>query len=358
MARSFTRTGYYKLDKNLGEGTTSRVYSGFQFADFNDGGIEVAVKIAKDHSYEKVLRLEFETLESIRCPRIVRSYGLERFDGRLGLVMEKIDGTSLAEIQRTRDLSEIELSYIFKQAKLALKSVGDAGKHHGDLSPNNILITNLGNLVLIDFGSKIKDDLVLANPRYLSPNRWRGHPPTIEDDYFSLEIIRWETQNQWRGTNWQERSLYIEKTLKEPKASNLIDEVIDSRQISEAAKSLAKSVVRIISSKEKAFGSTQLAVKRGSKASWVAATLLFLFTAFGVCGDQEIEKYFGGLEVRTDKWTKIQLNGIDLGYTPVSKRKIEPGTYNLTFQTPKETGEIQVLIKKGQITKLSNIDFE
>ncbi|MDE7347333.1 MAG: protein kinase [Muribaculaceae bacterium] len=137
---------------------------------------------------------EFEIGITLDHPNIRRTLGFENVEG-LGkrIILEYIDGTTLAESITSGNLSSEKAIAIVRQTADALRYLHDKQICHRDVKPENILIPHHGDMVkIIDFNLSDRDDyIVLKNPagskRYMAPELSEpDSSPTPETDYYSL----------------------------------------------------------------------------------------------------------------------------------------------------------------------------
>ncbi len=143
-----------------------------------------------------------------RClnhPNIVRCIDLDREDDLHFIVMEWLDGKSLATILQESGSKNIDLATtmdIVKQVSLALEYAHQRGIVHGDVAPANIRITRDGQVKVFDFGiarvlQKEQDrqpdfdprELGAKSPEYSSMQVLTGEDPVPADDVFSLGCL-------------------------------------------------------------------------------------------------------------------------------------------------------------------------
>ena len=124
-------------------------------------------------------------------------------DGVLYLVMELVDGPSLAAVLAGhRQLAIDEAVRIADQVLQALGAAHRAGIVHRDVKPGNVLITSDGVAKLADFGiAKRLDDLAgdltatgqfVGTPTYLAPEQVAGQPATAATDLYSTGVLLFE----------------------------------------------------------------------------------------------------------------------------------------------------------------------
>src|SRR5215831_16165551 len=103
---------------------------------------------------ERVARFqrEAEVLASLNHPNIAHLYGLERSGGTLALVMELVEGLTLAERIAHGAIPIDEALPIVKQIADALEAAHERGIVHRDLKPANIKVRDDGTVKVLDFG--------------------------------------------------------------------------------------------------------------------------------------------------------------------------------------------------------------
>jgi serine/threonine protein kinase len=119
-------------------------------------GRSVAVKLLPEvfaQDGERIARFEREAkvLASLNHPNIAALFGLEEFGNRHFLVMELVEGNTLAE-RITRGITVEEVMELARQILDALEAEHDKGIVHRDLKPSNVKITLDGKVKVLDFG--------------------------------------------------------------------------------------------------------------------------------------------------------------------------------------------------------------
>jgi eukaryotic-like serine/threonine-protein kinase len=118
---------------------------------------EVALKVlpaafANDPERLARFRREAQVLASLNHPGIAAIYGLEESEGVLALVMELVEGPTLAERIAQRPMPLEEALPVGRQIAEALEYAHERGVVHRDLKPANVKITGEGAAKLLDFG--------------------------------------------------------------------------------------------------------------------------------------------------------------------------------------------------------------
>src|SRR5690348_1887958 len=149
-----TRVGAYEILSPLGAGGMGEVYR----ARDRKLQREVALKIlpqALANNAERMARFqrEAQVLASLNHPNIASIYGLEDSGGVRALVMELVEGQTLADTLRARHGVPLQEALgIAKQISEALEAAHERGIIHRDLKPANIKITPEGEVKVLDFG--------------------------------------------------------------------------------------------------------------------------------------------------------------------------------------------------------------
>jgi hypothetical protein len=145
--------GPYKILHLLGAGGMGEVYR----ANDSTLGRDVAIKVVSDAFLlgpETVARLEREArvLATLNHPNIGAIYGVAESGGIRGLVLELVEGATLAERLARGPLPIREALTVARQIADALEAAHEKGIIHRDLKPSNIKITPDGAVKVLDFG--------------------------------------------------------------------------------------------------------------------------------------------------------------------------------------------------------------
>src|SRR5262249_1660710 len=143
---------------------------------------QVAIKVlptATATDPERVARFqrEAEVLATFNHPNIAHIHGLEKSDGTLALVMELVEGPTLADRIANGPIPLNEALPIAKQIAEALEAAHEQGIVHRDLKPANIKVREDGTVKVLDFGlaklvdpaSGSQDVNVSASPTITTP---------------------------------------------------------------------------------------------------------------------------------------------------------------------------------------------
>ncbi|MFF5963943.1 serine/threonine-protein kinase [Streptomyces collinus] len=192
--------GRYRLGKVLGRGGMGTVWR----AQDETLGRTVAVKelrfpsnIDEEEKRRLITRTlrEAKAIARIRNNSAVTVFDVVQEDDRPWIVMELVEGKSLAEVIREDGLLEPKRAAEVGLAVLdVLRSAHREGILHRDVKPSNVLIAEDGRVVLTDFGiAQVEGDpsitstgMLVGAPSYISPERARGHKPGPAADLWSL----------------------------------------------------------------------------------------------------------------------------------------------------------------------------
>ena len=207
--------GHYEIQSLLGTGGMGEV---FQARDTKLGRT-VAIKVLPEafaENGERIARFEREAklLASLNHPNIAALYGMEISDGRHFLVMELVEGETLADRLRRGAIPVDESLHIARQIAEALEAAHERGIVHRDLKPANIKITPDDKVKVLDFGlAKAMQDapetatlsnsptlslaatqagVILGTAAYMSPEQAKGMQADPRSDIFSFGCVLYE----------------------------------------------------------------------------------------------------------------------------------------------------------------------
>jgi serine/threonine-protein kinase len=210
-----SKLGPYEIRGALGIGGMGEVYR----ARDSKLGRDVALKVLPEFLAADSERLgrfgrEAQVLASLNHPNIAVIYGLEDSSGAHALVMELVEGPTLAEKIAERPMLLAEALPIAKQVSEALEYAHDRGIVHRDLKPANVKITPDGAVKLLDFGlAKALDvqavpgdisssptitnmatqaGILLGTPAYMSPEQAKARPVDRRADIWAFGAVLFE----------------------------------------------------------------------------------------------------------------------------------------------------------------------
>lgn len=201
MADSFPQDmGNYRLLEQLGVGGMGMVYR----AEDRVLGREVAVKVLHPHllanqEFKARFAREARLHAALTHPNVVTLYNLYEHEGNIALIMEMVKGRNLKEyLRKPRALTLDHLLDIAVNILKGLDAAHQCGLVHRDLKPANILISDTGQVKLMDFGlakqENSDDDLtqsgaVIGSYRYMAPEQIMQEAVDGRTDLYAFGIV-------------------------------------------------------------------------------------------------------------------------------------------------------------------------
>ncbi len=210
------RLGPYEITAQIGAGGMGEVYRA------TDTNLKrpVAIKVLP-HSVagepDRLARFqrEAEVLAALNHPNIAQIYGLEKSDGAISLVMELVEGPTLADRIAQGAIPVEEALPIAKQIVDALEAAHERGIIHRDLKPANIKLRPDGTVKVLDFGlakaiepaaastvrslaptittpAMTQSGVILGTAAYMSPEQARGKPVDQRVDIWAFGCVLFE----------------------------------------------------------------------------------------------------------------------------------------------------------------------
>ena len=200
--------GAYRVESLLGAGGMGEVYR----ASDTVLARQVAIKIlpphfAADAEWVARFRREAQALAALNHPNVGAIYGFETLAGpagtTFGLVLELVEGPTLAERLTAGPLPIDEALMVAEQIAAALEAAHQQGLVHRDLKPGNIKVRDDGTVKVLDFGlAKIANDptpstvtavgAIVGTPAYMSPEQAKGHQVTKTADIWAFGCVLYE----------------------------------------------------------------------------------------------------------------------------------------------------------------------
>jgi len=211
--------GHYRIVDKIGEGGMGEVYR----ARDERLDREVAIKVLPEEvagDPDRLARFEREAkvLASLNDANIAMLYGLEEQEGQRFLVMEIVEGESLATRISAGAIPAEEALLIALQISEALEAAHEKSIVHRDLKPANVMITSAGKVKVLDFGlakalhsetvaqsspeslaesptctaNMTRPGAVLGTAAYMSPEQIRGQTVDTRADIWAFGVVLWE----------------------------------------------------------------------------------------------------------------------------------------------------------------------
>lgn len=191
----------YQILSKLGAGGMGSVFRARDTILERDVALKLlAPTLANDDSFVERFRLEARSLARLDHPHIVKVYDADWDENKLFIVMEYVDGGSLADlIKQEGALKPALVVKLLQQTASGLDYAHQRGLIHRDIKPANILIDTQGNAKLTDFGlvkdtgtSLTADGTRLGTPAYMAPEQIQGEEVTPALDIYALGVVAYE----------------------------------------------------------------------------------------------------------------------------------------------------------------------
>jgi len=203
--------GHYRIRRKIGQGAMGVVYEGW------DDRLErpVAIKAIQEATESKEARIrlwrEARSLARVNHPHVCQVFDVLEEGEALVLILELLDGQSLADRLLTGMITTAEALGIERQALGALQALHDLGIIHRDLKPSNVFLTRHG-IKLLDFGLARTTDstftgdpnqtrtaasltapgLIVGTPQYMAPEQASGLTVGPAADIFAAGTVLYE----------------------------------------------------------------------------------------------------------------------------------------------------------------------
>jgi eukaryotic-like serine/threonine-protein kinase len=192
----------YRRLRPLGHGGMASVY----LAEDTHLGRLVALKLlaenlAGDEEFRARFLREARLAAGLSHPNVVRVYDFGEEGGRPYIVMEYVEGETLADSLRARgSLEPAEAAELGVGACAGLAAAHEAGLVHRDVKPQNLLVGTDGKVRIADFGIARSLDgtvltqqgTVLGTAAYLAPEQAAGEPATAASDLYALGAVLYQ----------------------------------------------------------------------------------------------------------------------------------------------------------------------
>ncbi len=195
--------GNYQIMSVLGRGGMATVYRAFQVSMDREVAIKVIspemIKTRAD--FIDRFKREAHLIASLQHPHILQVFDFHIDSDPVYLVMALIKGESLDSRIRREPLPPAKALEFLYQIASALDYAHKKGIIHRDLKPHNIMLDEIENTYLMDFGiaKSVNSDtnmtapgVVMGTPSYMAPEQWRGETLDGRTDIYALGIMFYE----------------------------------------------------------------------------------------------------------------------------------------------------------------------
>jgi eukaryotic-like serine/threonine-protein kinase len=192
----------YRVEARIGQGGMAEVYRGFDPVLSRTVAIKVLLpQFARDAGFVARFRREAQAAARLNQPNIVGVYDTGSDGDRQYIVMEFVEGRTLAEfLAGGRRLTPMQAVDMTQKIASALGSAHAQGIVHRDIKPGNVMVTRDGLVKVMDFGiARMQTDItapqtssVIGTPTYLSPEQAQGQAVDARSDLYSLGCVLYE----------------------------------------------------------------------------------------------------------------------------------------------------------------------
>jgi serine/threonine protein kinase len=211
--------GHYRITEKIGAGGMGEVYRAHDERLDRDVAIKVLPEeVAGDSDRLARFEREAKVLASLNQANIATLFGLEDHDGHRFLVMELVEGESLASRIARGAIPTAEVLPIALQITEALEVAHERSIVHRDLKPANVMLTSAGKIKVLDFGlakalhpdgtsaaspesmaesptftaDVTRAGTILGTAAYMSPEQARGQAVDARADIWAFGVVLWE----------------------------------------------------------------------------------------------------------------------------------------------------------------------
>jgi len=195
----------YEIHKRIGRGGMADVFSARDLLLDRQVAVKVLFpEFATDANFVERFRREAQSAASLSHPNIVNVYDWGKYEGTYFIVMEEVQGRTLAEILGSnKQLTSKQAAEIASEVAAALGFAHENHVAHRDIKPANILIGSNGQVKVADFGiaralnapteaNLTQAGSVMGTATYFSPEQAQGAQPDPRSDLYSLGIVMYE----------------------------------------------------------------------------------------------------------------------------------------------------------------------
>ena len=231
-----TTLSHYKILEKIGEGGMGEVYRATDTKLNRDVALKILPEqFASDSQRMGRFQREAEVLASLDHPNIGQIYGIEEAGQTKALVLQLIEGPTLADKIAQGPIPVEETLKIALQIAEGLEAAHEKGVIHRDLKPANIKITPEGQVKILDFGlakalegetpdSSLSQSptltnvatqagVILGTAAYMSPEQARGKPVDKRADIWSIGVVLFEILSGKRAFEGEDVSMVLAHVL-------------------------------------------------------------------------------------------------------------------------------------------------
>ncbi|WP_282847742.1 Stk1 family PASTA domain-containing Ser/Thr kinase [Microbacterium oxydans] len=202
--------GRYRVDELIGHGGMAKVYRGYDLTLGRDVAIKILdADLARDTTFRNRFRLEAQAASRMSHPSIVRVFDAgDPSTSEIGsdeppyIVMELVKGTLLKDIIAAGPVPAADAVRYVDGILEALDYSHRAGVVHRDIKPGNVMVTDKGQVKVMDFGiaravsdsssTVAETTQIIGTAAYFSPEQAKGEPVDARADLYSTGVVLYE----------------------------------------------------------------------------------------------------------------------------------------------------------------------
>lgn len=211
-----SRFGEFHVESLIASGGSALVYRATDPARGRTVALKVFLGAQRlDRIARRRFKREIRAVAAIDDPRVPRCYAFGEERGVFYLAEEFVDGTTLERRMSEHDFDAAEILRLAAEVTEVLAVAHGRGVVHRDIKPSNLMITEDGQLKLLDFGiAKFLDSgmclsqesidetvtrsgTLIGTFDYMSPEQWMGRSVDPRSDIFSLGVVLFELATGW-----------------------------------------------------------------------------------------------------------------------------------------------------------------
>jgi eukaryotic-like serine/threonine-protein kinase len=197
------RLGPYRIGEWIGSGGMGDVYRARDEHLGRDVALKILPSVFADNGDRSArFMAEAQVVASLNHPNIAAIYGFEKTGGRRALVLEFVEGVTLADRVGKGPIPIDEVLPIARQIAEGLEAAHECGIVHRDIKPSNIIVRVDGTVKLLDFGlatafrdlatSSDEHGALMGTPAYASPEQLKGRATDRRTDIWAFGAVLYE----------------------------------------------------------------------------------------------------------------------------------------------------------------------